>query len=254
MSRLKKGELGLDCRYLNFAPQCQGWMQLTENSGLGSFIIFWSNVWKLTTAATIPYYTGQYASTPRGFGFVTIGANVDEFHKAANETKQNLDNVVQSKLKEIDTMMHLAEVETSKHVKGVVDELTYSTLLLIFFMIFIAIWLSDHLRKRLDALLKGSSEFAKNNLTYQIETKSNDEIGKLAHAFNQMARSLKGYMDTTMTLNASLEKKVQERTAELSNLNKTIQEQLDIKEEHEEKLEIFAKIFPTPLKPLLLQI
>lgn len=250
LEQIKKGELGLDCRYLNFAPQCQGWMQLTENSGLGSFIIFWSNVWKLTTAATIPYYTGQYASTPRGFGFVTIGANVDEFHKAANETKQNLDNVVQSKLKEIDTMMHLAEVETSKHVKGVVDELTYSTLLLIFFMIFIAIWLSNHLRKRLDALLKGSSEFAKNNLTYQIETKSNDEIGKLAHAFNQMARSLKGYMDTTMTLNASLEKKVQERTAELSNLNKTIQEQLDIKEEHEEKLEIFAKIFSNTIEAI----
>ena len=56
-------------------------MQLTENSGLGSFIIYWSNVWKLTTAATIPYFTGQYGSTPRGFGFVTIGANVDEFHK-----------------------------------------------------------------------------------------------------------------------------------------------------------------------------
>jgi hypothetical protein len=47
---------------------------------------FFSGLWKLTTAAAIPYYTGQYGKTPQGFGFVTIGANVDEFHKAATET------------------------------------------------------------------------------------------------------------------------------------------------------------------------
>ncbi|MFY9076012.1 sensor histidine kinase, partial [Malaciobacter mytili] len=79
----EEGNVGLDCRYLNFAPQCQGWMQVTENGGYGSFIIYWSKVWKLTTAAAIPYYTGKYANSKRGFGFVTIGANVDEFHAAA---------------------------------------------------------------------------------------------------------------------------------------------------------------------------
>ena len=51
---IKNGYSGLDCRYLNFAPQCQGWMQLTRDGGYGSFIILWSNVWKLTTAASIP--------------------------------------------------------------------------------------------------------------------------------------------------------------------------------------------------------
>ena len=96
LAQLKEfGEVGLDCRYLNFAPQCEGWMQLTKEGGYGSFIIFWSGVWKLTTAATIPYYTGQYSKTKRGFGFVTIGANVDEFHLAANETKENVDKILQ---------------------------------------------------------------------------------------------------------------------------------------------------------------
>lgn len=60
---IKEGNVGLDCRYLNFAPQCHGWMEVTKNGGYGSFIIYWSNVWKLSTAATIPYYTGQYASS-----------------------------------------------------------------------------------------------------------------------------------------------------------------------------------------------
>jgi hypothetical protein len=40
----KAGMLGLDCRYLNFAPQCTGWQTLTENGGSGSFLIFWSGV------------------------------------------------------------------------------------------------------------------------------------------------------------------------------------------------------------------
>ena len=47
----EESSVGLDCRYLNFAPQCEGWMQVTENGGYGSFIINWSGVWKLTTAA-----------------------------------------------------------------------------------------------------------------------------------------------------------------------------------------------------------
>ena len=30
---MKQGLVGLDCRYLNFAPQCHGWMNLTQNGG-----------------------------------------------------------------------------------------------------------------------------------------------------------------------------------------------------------------------------
>ena len=30
------GHMGLDCRYLNFAPQCQGWHDLTQHGGSGS--------------------------------------------------------------------------------------------------------------------------------------------------------------------------------------------------------------------------
>ena len=78
--QVRAGTLGLDCRYLNFSPQCDGWNAVTEHGGSGSFVIFFSGLWKLTTAAAIPYYTGQYGKTPQGFGFVTIGANVDDFY------------------------------------------------------------------------------------------------------------------------------------------------------------------------------
>jgi hypothetical protein len=87
---VKAGTVALDCRYLNFSPQCAGWNQLTEKGGSGSFVIFFSGFWKLTTAAAIPYYTGQYGESRRGFGFVTIGANVDDFHRAATESAKRI--------------------------------------------------------------------------------------------------------------------------------------------------------------------
>ena len=72
--------------------------RFTEDGGYGSFVIFWSNVWKLTTVATIPYYTGQYKNSKRGFGFVTMGANIDEFHSATTKTKETIKNLVGAKL------------------------------------------------------------------------------------------------------------------------------------------------------------
>ena len=73
LSQIKDGNIALDCRYLNFAPQCNGWMQITQDGGYGSFVIFWSNVWKLTTVAAIPYYTGQYKNSKRRFWFCNYG-------------------------------------------------------------------------------------------------------------------------------------------------------------------------------------
>ena len=93
----RQGFMGLDGRFLNFAPQCTGWHALTEHGGSGSFLIFWSELWKLTTAAAIPYYTGHYGDHPRGFGYVTIGANVDDFHKSASETANRINTLISEK-------------------------------------------------------------------------------------------------------------------------------------------------------------
>ncbi len=96
-AQAKAGQVGLDCRYLNFSPQCDGWNALTEHGGSGSFVIFFSGLWKLTTAAAIPYYTGQYGQSPQGFGFVTIGANVEDFHKAATDTAVRINALLDEK-------------------------------------------------------------------------------------------------------------------------------------------------------------
>jgi nitrogen fixation/metabolism regulation signal transduction histidine kinase len=195
LKQLKEGTIALDCRYLNFAPQCEGWMQLTKDGGYGSFIIFWSKVWKLTTAASIPYYTGQYKDSKRGFGFVTIGANVDDFHSAANITKENLESILDEQISLMKESVHRNNLEIVSFIKSLLNELSVYSFAMILAVIFIAIWLSNYISNKINKLILGTKEFSENNLDYKIEVNSNDEIGKLEHAFNEMAENLKSKND-----------------------------------------------------------
>jgi nitrogen fixation/metabolism regulation signal transduction histidine kinase len=204
------GTIPLDCRYLNFAPQCQGWMQVTQNGGYGSFIINWSNVWKLSTAASIPYYTGQYASTKRGFGFVTIGANVEEFHAAANETKQNVTKILEAQTKHIKNVVDDSKAEINTFIKKLINELSIITTLMILVMIFVALWLSNYISKKIEKILIGTNKFANNDLKYRIKISSDDEIGKLEKSFNNMASEISSLINKEKKINETLEQKIHE--------------------------------------------
>lgn len=198
----------LDCRYLNFAPQCQGWMQVTKNGGYGSFLIYWSKVWKLTTAATIPYYTGQYGSTKRGFGFVTIGANVEEFHAAANETRKDVTKILNLQTEQMEEIVKNNESEIHNFIKSLINELTALTFIMIILVIIIALWLSSYISKKIDKLLEGTTKFANNELDYRIKVTSKDEIGKLEKSFNNMALKIQSLISEEKKLNETLELRV----------------------------------------------
>lgn len=209
IEQLKKyGEIGLDCRYLNFAPQCQGWMQLTRNGGFGSFIIYWSNVWKLTTAATIPYYTGKYKNSKRGFGFVTIGANVDEFHSLANETKKELEKIVNEQKEQLNNNKKMSKNIIENYTTKIINNLSISTFIMIVLIIFIAIWMSNYITKKISNLLIGTKKFSKNEFDHKIKITSNDEIGQLENSFNNMAKHINSLLEEKNELNENLELKV----------------------------------------------
>lgn len=186
----KAGTVGLDCRYLNFSPQCDGWNAVTEHGGSGSFVIFFSGLWKLTTAAAIPYYTGQYGKSPQGFGFVTIGANVDEFHKAATGTAQKINTLIAEKdagLKSQRESM-LNDIESS--LKSTAVGLWSSTILMVLVVIFIAIWMANLLTDRITSMISGIRLFQSGDLTHRLDASSEDEMGELAKSFNSMADSV----------------------------------------------------------------
>lgn len=187
---IQAGTVGLDCRYLNFSPQCDGWNALTEHGGSGSFVIFFSGLWKLTTAAAIPYYTGQYGKTPQGFGFVTIGANVDEFHKAATETAGKINTLLAEKDASFKRQRGslLADIESSLRMTAI--GLWGSTLLMVLLVIGIAIWMANLLTGRITRMIDGIHAFQQGDLQRRLDTGSNDEMGELARSFNGMADSI----------------------------------------------------------------
>ncbi|MCG3668694.1 HAMP domain-containing histidine kinase [Aliarcobacter butzleri] len=209
LKQLKEdGNVGLDCRYLNFAPQCEGWMQITQNGGYGSFIINWSNVWKLTTAATIPYYTGKYGNSKRGFGFVSIGASVDDFHAAANETKEEVTKILDSQTKIIFKIMDENKFEIKDSIRALISELSTVTFAMIVLVIIIALFMSSYLSKKIDDILIGTKKFANNELDYRIKVTSTDEIGQLENSFNEMAGKIEKLISQEKKLNTELEEKV----------------------------------------------
>ena len=187
---IKAGTVGLDCRYLNFSPQCDGWKAVTEHGGSGSFVIFFSGLWKLTTAAAIPYYTGQYGKSQQGFGFVTIGANVDEFHKAATETAAKINLLVEEK----DSSFTLQRSELLDHITQSLTNtalgLWGSTLLMVIVVIGIAVWMAGLLTGRITGMISGIHAFQEGDLKRRLDASSTDEMGELARSFNRMADSV----------------------------------------------------------------
>ncbi|MDR0248636.1 MAG: response regulator [Oscillospiraceae bacterium] len=173
----KAGFVGLDGRYLNNAPQCTGWMNLTQNGGSGSFYILWSGLYKLTTAASVGYYTGRYApeergGSKRGFAFVTIGAGLDDFTAPAAATGMSL----------------TAEIESNMRVNAL--RLAGTSLFLLMLVVLTALLLSSFLTDNIKLLIDGISRYRSGERQFRIDSASRDEFGTLAKSFNDMADSL----------------------------------------------------------------
>ena len=190
LAQRQSGISPLDCRYLNFSPQCEGWQALTEHGGSGSFLIYFSGLWKLVTAAAIPYYTGQYGDSLQGFGFVTIGANVDDFHRAATESGQRISALIEQRSNEF-------ALQRSEMLDGINRDLavtawglTASTVAMTVIVIFIAIMMANMLTTRITGMIKGIRRFESGDLEYRLDAKGNDEMGDLAQSLNVMADSV----------------------------------------------------------------
>jgi len=228
---LKDGNIALDCRYLNFAPQCTSFKQITQEGGYGSCIILWSKVWKLTTTAVIPYYTGQYGNTKIGFGTFGIGANVADFHSAANKTKENIANILVNEEKVLTSYITKATISIHKSIDDIISELTFITLVLILLVIFIAIWLANYLTKRINKLVDASEGVSKGDYNINFDTSSQDEIGKLEQSFQDTAITIKLLIDDKNNLNNSLDQKVITRTNELEVAKQKAEEATKVKSE-----------------------
>jgi len=180
------GFVGLDGRYLNNAPQCTGWMDLTEDGGSGSFYIYWSNVYKPTTAGAIQYYTGQYApevqGNRRGFAMVTIGSGIDDFTEPAVLMGERITAAINESSQE--NIMQLV--------------ITSGGALIIILMV--AVLLSLSVTRNIRLLITGLSRFQNGERDFRIHSKLKDEFGELADSFDEMADSLENSINSPLSI------------------------------------------------------
>jgi diguanylate cyclase (GGDEF)-like protein len=254
----ERGDVGLDCRWLNFAPQCSGWYNLADQGGSGSFLILWSGLWKLTTTAAIPYYTGRYnpavAGNKRGFGIVTIGANVEDFHRAANDSRARLDDAIKIANDEMYLHGTKADEALREDLAASASRLTISTIALIALVIIIAIWMASFLSKKISWLNDGFNRFRLGERNFRFHYKYEDEITSLAGTFNEMVETLnKNVIELEKEISTrtkaetelrdirdNLEILVDERTHELSEANQQLSEEINIRRAAEEKAQYLA--------------
>jgi PAS domain S-box-containing protein len=184
------GLVGLDGRYLNNAPQCTGWFDLTREGGSGSFLILWSGIWKPNTAAAIPYYTGQYGASKRGFGFVAVGAGLEDFQRPARETEGILNSLIAASNNDLTRMAGDARDSIARNLLNTTVKLAASAGVMIILVILIAIWMASAFTQSITAMINGISRFRSGERQFRFNAVVKDEMGILADSFDDMADSL----------------------------------------------------------------
>ena len=74
------------------------------------------------------------------------------------------------------------------------------------------------IRRPVRRLIRGTEQISAGRLDYQIPVTSADELGQLAHSFNEMTRSLRQAEEENRTWASTLEQRVQEKSAELQKI------------------------------------
>ncbi len=88
--------------------------------------------------------------------------------------------------------------------------------LLLMTAIIASVFLARSITRPVLKLQSGAEEIMKGNLDFKVGTRSRDEIGDLSRAFDKMAANLKKSIEEIEEHNRNLEKKVEERTRDLS--------------------------------------
>lgn len=106
----------------------------------------------------------------------------------------------------------------------IVNILLYSTIFIIVSFLLIFFLFNYFISSPIGELTKGVRRMGKGTLGYEVNIKSKDEIGELATAFNTMSADLKISRDHLEEYSKNLEKLVAERTKELEEKTKRLEQ------------------------------
>lgn len=112
-------------------------------------------------------------------------------------------------------MSEIDEAEAFAAIGELFRKLMLTVVLQLFLAFVVAMVFSRTITRPLARLSENSRALAHGNLAVRIDTTGGDEIGDLSRDFEHMRQSLKKVVNELEELNAGLEQKVAERTAEL---------------------------------------
>jgi two-component system NtrC family sensor kinase len=114
----------------------------------------------------------------------------------------------------LDTNISLAKADVQL-AEGTRRMIAYTAcaLLLIALLSWFSVW--QVVGKPVKALKRGTEHLAAGDLGYQIEVRSRDEIGELAHSFNDMSSQLEKEHNENVAWTQTLEQRVDQKTREL---------------------------------------
>lgn len=95
---------------------------------------------------------------------------------------------------------------------------TAMALLCVLFLLVILYFSTSQIIRPLQRMVLATQKIAKGDLSHKVEIKSRDEIGLLAVSFNEMTEQLRRANEELMDWGRTLEKKVEERTKELTEM------------------------------------
>lgn len=95
---------------------------------------------------------------------------------------------------------------------------TAMALLCVIFLLVILYFSTSQIIRPLQKMVVATQEIARGDLSHKVEIKSRDELGILAASFNEMIEQLRRANEELMDWGRTLEKKVEERTRELTEM------------------------------------
>lgn len=90
--------------------------------------------------------------------------------------------------------------------------------LMVLLLLVIVYFSSEQIIKPLRRMVEATKKISQGDLSHKVEVTSTDEVGYLAHSFNQMTADLKLANAKLLDWGKTLEKKVEERTQELTKM------------------------------------
>lgn len=138
---------------------------------------------------------------------------VNDWYITAYEPIKNIDNKIIGIL--YVGMLERPYIDTTEQVM-----LTFTVMasLCVVLLLVILYFSTTRIINPLQKMVVATQEIAKGDLSHKVEVNSKDEIGCLAESFNQMTEDLKSANQKLIEWGKTLEKKVEERTKELTKM------------------------------------